>query len=282
MFNAPGLRGVCRESYNDPLRLYQLLKRRGMSMITITDHDSIEAAESLRKFPDFFLSEEATVRMPSGTEMHMGIYGISERDHVQIQRRRDDFVSLLMYLTEKKLFFSANHVFSSLTGERQFEDFKWFAFHIPAFEIRNGQMCARANGCAELLAKRLDKVGIGGSDSHTYAGAGTTFTEVAGAHSVQEFLQGLRAGHGSVHGVHGGYRKLTWDVYRIIGGLVREKPWILPIIPIAVLVPGFTAGHWLKEIRFSKKWAAQAKAPEESRQIGWDMAMNAEVTPAGS
>ena len=33
----------------------------------------IEAAEALRKYRDFFLSEEVTVRMPSGTEMHLGV-----------------------------------------------------------------------------------------------------------------------------------------------------------------------------------------------------------------
>src|SRR6267378_1719874 len=116
MFTVPGLNRICRESYTDPAEVYDRLKRMSMSIITITDHDSIDGAEALRRYPDFFLSEEVTVRMPSGTEMHMGVYGITERDHVEIQRRRNDFVALLIYLTERKLFFSANHVFSGLTG----------------------------------------------------------------------------------------------------------------------------------------------------------------------
>jgi hypothetical protein len=37
-----------------------------MAIVTITDHDSIDAAEILRKYPDFF-SEEVAVRMPTGT-----------------------------------------------------------------------------------------------------------------------------------------------------------------------------------------------------------------------
>jgi len=45
-----------------------------------------------------------------------------ERDHIEIQRRRKDFVALLMYLHERKLFFSANHVFSGLTAGREEED----------------------------------------------------------------------------------------------------------------------------------------------------------------
>jgi predicted metal-dependent phosphoesterase TrpH len=96
MFTAPILDRICRESYNDPREVYNRLKRLGMSIVTLTDHDSIEGAEALRRYPDFFLSEEVTVRMPSGTETHLGVYGLTERDHVEIQRRRTDFIALLI------------------------------------------------------------------------------------------------------------------------------------------------------------------------------------------
>ncbi len=145
MFTAPVLDRICRESYNDPREVYNRLKRMGMSIVTLTDHDSIEGAEVLRQHPDFFLSEEVTVRMPSGTEMHLGVYGLTERDHVEIQRRRTDFITLLMYLTERKLFFGANHVLSGLTGRREAEDYQWFESYVPAFETRNGQMWPEAN-----------------------------------------------------------------------------------------------------------------------------------------
>ncbi|MDP9146802.1 MAG: PHP domain-containing protein [Acidobacteriota bacterium] len=276
MFNAPGLSRICRESYTDPTEVYGCLKRRGMSIVTITDHDSIDGAEVLRKHRDFFLSEEVTVRMPSGTEMHMGVYGISDRDHVEIQRRRDDFVSLLMFLTERGLFYSANHVFSGLTGLRKTEDFTQFQSRIPAFETRNGQMWSGANQSAERLAKRFGKVGIAGSDSHTMAGVGLTYTQVSGARTSEEFLAGLRAGCGSIHGAHGGYGKLTADVYRIIRGLLSEKPWTLPMVPIAVLVPAFTAGHWLNEIRFCRKWSALLGTQENRGGMRWKIGANPE------
>src|ERR1700751_2410516 len=85
MCNTPGLNRLCKESYNEPEDVYRLCKRRGMSIVTITDHDSIDAVEMLRKYPDFFLSEEVTVKMPSDTLMHLGVYGISERDNAEIQ-----------------------------------------------------------------------------------------------------------------------------------------------------------------------------------------------------
>jgi predicted metal-dependent phosphoesterase TrpH len=59
---------------------------RGMDLITVSDHDSIDAAEALRRHPDFFVSEEVTCRMPSGNELHVGVYDLTERQHVEIQR----------------------------------------------------------------------------------------------------------------------------------------------------------------------------------------------------
>ena len=271
MCNTPVMSRVCRESYNDPAEVYTRLKQLGMSIVTMTDHDSIDAGEALRRHSDFFLSEEVTCQMPSGTELHLGVYGIGERDHVEIQRRRTDFIALLVYLTERKLFFSVNHVFSGLTGRREEEDFRWLASYVPAFETRNGQMTAKANAGAAWLAARLGKIGIAGSDSHTVTGAGLTYTEVQGARTVDEFFAGLRAGRGRVHGIHGSYLKLTADVFSIIGSLFREQPWTVSLAPLAALVPAFTAGHWLNEMRFCRKWCAALEKKEKHSRMLWDM-----------
>jgi predicted metal-dependent phosphoesterase TrpH len=271
MFTAPGLDRICRESYNEPVEVYDRLKQMSMSIVTITDHDSIHGAEALRRHPDFFLSEEVTVRMPSGTEMHMGVYGITERDHVEIQRRRNDFIALLMYLTERKLFFSANHVFSGLTGRREEEDFHWFESYVPAFETRNGQMWPEANESAARLAAQLGKIAIAGSDSHTIAGVGHTCTEVPEARTVDEFFAGLRAGRGRIQGAHGSYGKLTADVFSIVRSLFLDKPWTLALSPFALLVPAFTAGHWMNEIRFCRKWSAAMESGKNRKRMLWDL-----------
>jgi hypothetical protein len=271
MCNTPGLTRICRESYNRPEDVYDRCKKRGMSIVTVTDHDSIDAAEVLRKYPDFFLSEEVTVRMPSGTEMHLGVYGITEKDHAEIQRRRSDFIALLMYLTERKLFFSVNHAFSGLTGRRELEDFNWFASYVPAFEVRNGQMWRESNRNAELLAKRLGKVGVAGSDSHTLSGVALTFTQVPGSRTVEEYFTGLRAGRGVVHGEHGSYIKLTLDIWRFAGSLLQEKPLAAAILPFTVFMPGITAGHWLNEVRFCKKWAAQLLGEARKPRLLWEV-----------
>jgi predicted metal-dependent phosphoesterase TrpH len=280
MCDTPMLDRICRESYNDPFEVYSRLKHKGMSLVTLTDHDSIDAAETLRKYPDFFLAEEVTVRMPSGCEMHLGVYGISERDHLEIQKRRSDFIRLVMYLSERKLFFSANHLFSGLTGRRDLDDFSWFASYIPAFETRNGQMWRGANMAAARLASTLGKVALAGSDSHTLAGLGEAFTEVPGARTADEFLAGLRAGHGRVQGRHGNYARLTADVLDIVRSMVQEKSWTALLLPLALLVPAFTFGHWSNEIRFSKQWVRLLEDGDKRPRMRWELDATLETSPA--
>ena len=102
--------------------------------------------------------------MSSGTHLHMGVYGINDRDHIELQRRREDMPRLLAYLDQQRLVFSVNHVFSSLTGSRTNADFELFAERFPAVETRNGQMLQAANRQAELLRIRRQSRG-GGSDA---------------------------------------------------------------------------------------------------------------------
>jgi predicted metal-dependent phosphoesterase TrpH len=271
MCDTPGLTRIAKESYNQPAEVYERCKRFGMSIVTLTDHDSIDAAEALRKYPDFFLSEEVTVRMPTGTQIHLGVYGITEKDHAEISRRRNDFIALLMYLTERRIFFSLNHVFSSLTGRREIEDFDWFASYIPALEVRNGQMWRAANQKAQHLASKLGKAAVAGSDSHTLSGVARTFTEMPGARTVEEYFAGLRAGRGVVHGQDGSYAKLTLDILNFIGRVLKDNPAAAALLPLTIFIPAITGFHWLNELRFCKQWAAKLDGVGKTPRMLWDV-----------
>jgi predicted metal-dependent phosphoesterase TrpH len=263
-------RHFCRESYSDPRDVYSELGRRGMSLFTLTDHDSIEGAEKLRGHRDFFLSEEVTCRMPSGTEVHVGVYDFHERQHAQLQRRRNDLVSLVMYLTERRLFFSINHVFSSVTGRRDPDDFLWFRRYFPAIETRNSHMLEQANGHAAALATRWQKIAIGGSDAHALPSVGTAYTEVCGARDKEDFFAGLRNGMGRVAGESGHFTKLTRDVFLIAFEMMREKHWTALLAPLAVLLPAITYLNYRDERAFCREWAARIfDKPEARRHPRW-------------
>ena len=254
MCTVPVLDRICRESYSHPPEVYETLKRRGMDLITVTDHDSIDAVEPLRRERDFFLSEEVSCSMTSATKLHMGVYDITERDHIELQRRRDDMPSLLAYLEERGLLFSVNHVFSGLTGPRKDADFEEFASRFPAVETLNGQMLASANRYAAAFATRMNKVAVGGSDAHTLACLGRTYTEVPGARNRTEFLAGLRQGRSLVAGESGNYWKLTQAVWSIGRDLMRERPWTWMLSPLLAAVPGVIMINLLCELAFVHKW----------------------------
>jgi predicted metal-dependent phosphoesterase TrpH len=271
MCTVPLLNRICRESYSDPRAAYETLKQRGMDLVTITDHDSIDAVECLRGYSDFFLSEEVSAISPSGTRLHIGVYDIQECHHSQLQRRREDLMSLIAYLEEQRIFFTINHVYSSLTGPRTRSDFALFARHFPGIEVLNGQIPAICNRRAADLATYLVKAGAGGSDAHTLASLGRTYTQVSGARTKGEFMQHLRGGQASLHGESGNYWKLTSAVLKLGCEMMREKPWTMLLSPLALAVPVATLANAFREIAFAFRWAQTCVPPggADSRATGW-------------
>ena len=255
MCNTPLFKHICRESYNDPEAVYETLKRRGMDLVTVTDHDSVDAVESLRGRPDFFLSEEVTCITPSGMEIHVGAFGIEDCDHIELQRRRNDVQALAAYLCERNIFFSINHVFSGLTGRRSELDFELFADLFPGIETLNGQIPAGNNAAAARLAREWRKSEIAGSDSHTLASLGLTYTEVPGSNDAETFLEGVRCGQARVHGASGGYWRLTRAILEIGLAMMGEKPWTIPFAPLLLGVPLVILGNQASELGFENKWS---------------------------
>jgi predicted metal-dependent phosphoesterase TrpH len=257
MSTLPVLKRFCRECYSPPEAVYATLKGRGMNLVTVSDHDSIDAAESLGRHPDFFVSEEVTCHLPSGNELHIGVYDLAERQHVEIQRRRNDLPRLVAYLDEERLFYSVNHAFSALTGRRSLEDFDWIDRASPAVEALNGHVLERSNGLARRMAKHASKVMLGGSDAHTLHSLGTAWTRVRGARDKEEFLEGLRRGRARVEGESGNFWKLTRDVLQICAALLEEKPLTAILAPLAMAIPAATLLNYWREDAFARHWGSE-------------------------
>lgn len=253
MCTLPVLRRFCRESYSPPDELYRTLHRRGMDLVTLTDHDSIDGAETLRGRGDFFLSEEVTCHAPSGTEVHIGVYGMEERQHLELQQRRNDLPRLAAYVAEQRLFATVNHPFAALTGRRCPGDFEVFGL-FGGCEVLNAHLSEAHRLYAVEFAKRNFQIGVGGSDGHTLESAGSAWTEVPGARNHEEFLAGLKKGRGRVAGRAGTYLKLTRDVLRISLAMMEERPWTRVLGPLLAAVPIVTLGNSIAERVFASKW----------------------------
>jgi len=211
----PVLDHLGRECYSGPLEVYERARARGMDLVTLTDHDTIEGALRLAHLPDFFVSEEVTVVLEAGRQLHVNVFGISERQHARVQALRNDAEALFAFLAEERIPAAVNHLFSALTGARELADLRLALGRLPLVETLNGAMPEGHNEQARLVGRACGLAAVGGSDAHSLAHVARSFTTVPGARDRQEFLAGLRAGLCVPAGRSGGYVRLTGEVARI-------------------------------------------------------------------
>lgn len=222
-----------RDCYSRPEDVYRAARHRGMDLVTITDHDSIQGClEFLDRNPganDFFVSEEVSCRFPgTGVEVHLGVYGMTERLHRDLQGSRDNVFDVIAALREARVFFALNHLFHFYRGQISLDDYLRLLDEVPALETRNGSMLPGHNTLVADIAAawRRDANGlrvplgrVGGSDAHTLRRVGRTWTKAPGR-TVAEFLDSLARGRGDVGGQHGTARAVAADAYGVIGSYV--------------------------------------------------------------
>lgn len=220
--NLPVLKSVANDSYSEPLAVYETARRRGMQLVTLTDHDTIAGALEIAHLPGTFVSEEVTVELPGGRQLHVNAFGIDERQHERIARLRFDPPAFFAYVNEQRIAASVNHLFSAVTGPRAFADILLALHGLALIEERNGMMPAAINAWAERAGAVHRLSPVGGSDGHTLATVALAWTEAPSAGDPASFLEAVRAGHGRTGGTHGGYWRTTRDVLANFGFAWRE------------------------------------------------------------
>jgi len=258
---------LAQESYSEPRAVYGAARRRGMDLVTLTDHDSIEGALEIASLPGTFLSEEVSCTLPGGRRLHVGVFGISEAQHEAIVRRRHDAEALFAYLTEQRIPAAVNHPFSALTGRREARDLHGALSALELVECRNGMMSEALNAYAARAGRAAGCSPVGGSDAHTLASVARAYTVVSHARTREEFLDGLRRGLTVPGGSSGGYTRLTADLVRIAAaaygqsarGCLREPAaaarlaGLLAALPLLPLLPLATAAIFLHEQLFARR-----------------------------
>lgn len=281
----PLLGRLALECYSEPEEVYAAARGRGMDLVTLTDHDSIAGALSLRARPGTFVSEEVTCFLPEGRVIHLGVFDINEAQHESITRLRFDAEALFAFLAEQRIPACVNHLFSALTGPRALSDFSLALSRVSLIEARNGMLPAATNDFAATVGRELKLALVGGSDAHTLASVARAWTHVPEAATREEFLAALRGGFTVPAGRTGTYARLTRDVARIaaeacsdIGTRAFESPRSLALLalvalcaPVGALIPAFTAIAHLRERVFAARHYRRFRAMtlrERSRASG--------------
>jgi glycosyltransferase involved in cell wall biosynthesis len=207
----------CPESYAEPRRQYELCKARGMSLVTLTDHDTIAGALTLVDRPDFFISEEVTALFPeNGCVMHVLAWNITPAQHDEIQAVRHNIYDLCDYLNRQQIAHGLAHPLLSPNWRLDQETFEKVILLFPTMEGINGLTDRRLEPDLFTILDRLTpdviaalsrkhglapngpapdrKALVAGSDDHVHRRCGTIYSEVAGRLAPQAFLKECMSG----------------------------------------------------------------------------------------
>ena len=213
-----------RECYSTPDEIHRVARARGMDLVCITDHDSVDGCnEFLDRHPDaedFVAGEEISCFVPDapGLRVHLGALGMTDALHREAQRLRGNVFDTAKFLRQQGVFCAVNHLFMLFDDQMAVESYVRQALAwAPGLETRNGAMLAEHNAFIAELASSLRATGappvaVGGSDAHLLRYVGTTYTEAPGR-TREEFLASLMEGRTEVGGAHGGRGRLLVEIY---------------------------------------------------------------------
>jgi len=217
-------RANTRDCYNAPEDVYRIAKERGMSFVTLTDHDSIDGAlYFLNKYPDtkdFFIGEEIETYFPeTGQRIHVGAWGITEAQHREVSRLRKNIRELVPYMKSEKMLFGINHLFQNYRMKNVAA--KYIAELLEMFdifEVMNGAMASFHNKTIQQLITTVKQEHgrhvsmVGGSDAHTLKHVAKVHT-VSRGETWQEFLANVRKGECFAWGNEMRFTELVADIY---------------------------------------------------------------------
>lgn len=229
----------CPECFSDPRDVYAQAKRRGMDLVAVTDHDTIEGATSIAHLPDVIVGEELTCWFPEDQcKMHVLVFGITADDHVALQSLAKDIYEVARYIEEHNIAHAVAHPIYRQNDRLERWHLERLLLLFKGFECLNGahsplhreafepllEWLSEAE--IEKLAARHDlkprwplpwiKARTGGSDDHGLLNVGRTWTEFApDVDTPAKVLDALRAGTCRPGGESGSSAKLAHTFYSV-------------------------------------------------------------------
>jgi len=234
------------DSYTDPPELYELLRKRGMDFVTITDHDTIEGSLAIADLDQTFISEEVTTYFPHDPcKLHLLVWGISEVQHSEIAALRENIFDLQSYLQKEAISHSVAHPLYSINGKLESSHLERLILLFKHFEGINGLRDALLSVLArELLsgltpqkieelanrhklqpthAEPWQKIFTGGSDDHGGKFIASAYTETPRARTSTEFLAQVRKGTCTPRGEGGTPLALSHGFYNTVACFIQDR-----------------------------------------------------------
>lgn len=211
----------CPESFTEPLLIYRIARQRGMNLVTLTDHNTIDGALEIAHLPDTFISEEITTYFPEdGCKIHVLALGINETQHREIQKLRKNIYELSAYLHQADILSVAAHPLYAVNERLTLGHFEKMLLLFRNFEL-NGSRSDAQNRSIRMILDNLQphdishlenkydmkafgerawqKTLTGGSDDHSGLNIARTYTQVTQAVQAgdatgsADFFAGIRS-----------------------------------------------------------------------------------------
>lgn len=226
----------CPECYSEPEKVYDQARSRGMDLVAITDHDTIQGAWRLveRGFQGLIVGQEVTVSFPEdGCRLHVLVWGLTPERDEELGRLglREDVYAFARWLRGHNLAHSLAHPLYSQNGRLTRWHLDRCALLFKAFEVLNGahagihrtaleryiasltpsamHRMVEAHGLEPLWPRIWEKARTAGSDDHGLLNVGRTWTGVATDARAgtpadpREFLKAVMGARAEVGGVGG-------------------------------------------------------------------------------
>lgn len=229
----------CPESYSDPEEVYKQATRRGMSFVTLTDHDAIDGAQQIAHHPNVLIGEELTCWFPEDAcKMHVLVWGITEREHAALQSMSRNIYDVADYIESAKIAHAVAHPIYRQNERLERWHLERLLLLFKGFECLNGAHSPLHREAFEPVLDRLTpaeitrlsethallpkwqepwlKARTAGSDDHGLLNVGRTWTEFPDdVTNVAQLLDALREGRCKPGGEAGGSAKLAHTFYSV-------------------------------------------------------------------
>ncbi|MEZ4404691.1 MAG: glycosyltransferase [Kofleriaceae bacterium] len=231
------------ECYTPVDHVHAICKRRGMDLVTLADHDTIDGAlELCARYPDdSFVSVEVSARFPDdGCIVHTIAVGVDEAQHRELQRLRGNVYELLGYMARHRIANFWCHPLSQVNGRLTRAHLEQCFLMFRAIEVRNGTRDVTHEHrlldiTSRLTPARLARWAerhpqvpflnpdgryamVGGSDDHGSLAIARAYTSFRGEPSGAGVAAALRHGATAAAGDCGTGTTLAHNCYGVLAG----------------------------------------------------------------
>ena len=264
-----------------PRALYERAREQGLGFFTLTDHDTMQGVEELRRELKAAYGDQLPIPVVPGVELkvfdpavghtiHINVLGLSRSQMRRLMKRRNSVERFTAYCREQNLFHVYNHPLWFERGERaSLKTVDRLIRRFPVIELNAGRI-RELNVRTAALARLHGKPMVAASDTHI-GHVGKSYTEVE-ADTPTAFFAGVLEGRGRPVPSHFGLPEFFHELSETVDLWLRRMP---SPVPKRSVPQGIKDRYWLANRILGRRLLTRAFLP---RALGATLKFAARAT----